>query len=207
MIEKWLSFYTFQLKRDLNDEAQNLLNTLELANEQEGGHIKPDMSIIDINVYNKKNQTKSSGSAMPNRELKSKLLLDSIKTLFLLINKVSRLTGAKSFNLSNSLLEKINMKRVKLDVVFNFFIDSILEIINHFLLLNNALQRVQQEQDQVLDYEPPLNSFVKRIKSNGNNYITLKQSNEIVKQFHSISNILMISITSIKNMWVFFFFI
>ena len=200
LIEKWLSFYTFQLKRDLNDEAQSLLNTLELANEQEGGHIKPDMSIIDINAYNRKNQAKSSGSAVPNRELKSKLLLDSIKTLFLLINKVSRLTGAKSFNTSNSLLEKINMKRVKLDVVFNFFIDSILEIINHFLLLNNAQQRVQQEQDQVLDYEPPLNGFVKRTKSNCNNYITLKQSNEIVKQFHSISNILMISISSIKNM-------
>lgn len=95
-------------------------------------------------------------------------------------------------------LEKINLKHVKLDVVYNYFIESILEIINYFLSLNNNLLLIQQEQEQVLEYEP---MTIKTSKTTSTkNFITLKQSNEIVKQFHSITNILMISITSIKNM-------
>jgi hypothetical protein len=198
LIEKWLGFYTLQLKRDLADEAQHLFNTLEIAHHQER-IIKADLSIIDINLYNKKNQNKNSNTAMtaPTKELKSKLLFDSITSMFLLVNKITRITNTSSSSKPDLFIEKINMKRIKLDVVYNYFIESILEIINYFLSLNNNLLLIQQEQDQVLEYEPIL---TKSTKAATKNFITLKQSNEIVKQFHSITNILMISITSIKKM-------
>lgn len=199
LIEKWLGFYTLQLKRDLTDEAQHLFNTLEIAHHQER-IIKADLSIIDINLYNKKNLTKNSSRAMttPTKELKSKLLFDSITSLFLLVNKITRITSIPSNSKPEMFLEKINLKHVKLDVVYNYFIESILEIINYFLSLNNNLLLIQQEQEQVLEYEP---MTIKTSKTTSTkNFITLKQSNEIVKQFHSITNILMISITSIKNM-------
>lgn len=197
LIEKWLGFYLFQLKHDLNDEWQQLYSTLEVAREQER-IIKADLSIMDINIYNKKNQNQnrnqgSSGGIMtPTKDLKSKLLLDSVTSLFLLINKITRITSIPSNNKPELFLEKINLKRIELDVVYNFFIDAIDEIVNHFLELNNKLLLIQQEQEQVLEYELAPNSK--------KDFITLKQSNEIVKQFHSMTNILMISITSIKNM-------
>lgn len=134
----------------------------------------------------------------PTKELKSKLLFDSITSLFLLVNKITRITSIPSNSKPEMFLEKINLKHVKLDVVYNYFIESILEIINYFLSLNNNLLLIQQEQEQVLEYEP---MTIKTSKTTSTkNFITLKQSNEIVKQFHSITNILMISITSIKNM-------
>ena len=125
LLEKWLDFYAFQLKRDLTNEAQLILNTLEIEQDHER-IVKNDLSIIDINLYNKKHQRKTIGAAYAPKDLKSKLLLDSISSVFLLVNKISLITNA-------------------------------------------------------------------------NNFITLKQSHEIVKQFHSISNILMVLITSIKN--------
>ena len=197
LIEKWLGFYLFQLKHDLHDEVQHLYSTLEVAREQER-IIKADLSIMDINIYNKKNQNQnrnqgSSGGIMtPTKDLKSKLLLDSVTSLFLLINKITRITSIPSNNKPELFLEKINLKRIELDVAYNFFIDAILEIVNHFLELNNHLLLIQQEQEQVLEYELAPNST--------KDFITLKQSNEVVKQFHSMTNILMISITSIKNM-------
>lgn len=199
LIEKWLGLFALQIKRDLYDERELIFNTLEIAHDQER-IVKADLSIIDINLYNKKNQNKNktfpvlTGSS---KESKSKLLLDSINSLFLLINKITRITSSSSATKIEPFLEKINLKRIKLDLVYNYFIESILEMINHFLVLNNTLLSIQQEQEQVLDYEPVSNKKTK--VSSKNHFITLKQSNEIVKQFHSITNVLMISITSIKN--------
>ncbi len=48
-IEKWLDFYTFQLKQDLSDVAEFLFNTLELENDQQR-IIKGDLFIIDMLV-------------------------------------------------------------------------------------------------------------------------------------------------------------
>lgn len=199
IIERWLRFYSLQLRRDLNDEAQSLFNTLEIDQYQDRA-VKADLSIIDKNVYNKKINSNKSQSA-PNsfvatRELKSKMLLDSITSLFLLVNKITRLTS--SIVKPDFFLEKITIKRIKLDVVYNFYIKSLIEIVNHFLQLNNDLFQIQQEQEKFLDFELAL--IKNSTNTKPNNFISLKQSNEIVKQFHSISNALMISITSIKNM-------
>ncbi len=109
LLEKWLGFYTFQLKRDLNDEAQYLINTLELAQDQER-IVQSDISIIDINIYNKKNKNSeavgsfAATNSLQNKELKSKLLFDSIKTLFLLINKISRLKKKTASSLGKYIL-------------------------------------------------------------------------------------------------------
>jgi len=48
-IEKWLDFYTFQLKQDLSDVAEFLFSTLELENDQER-IIKGDLFIIDMKL-------------------------------------------------------------------------------------------------------------------------------------------------------------
>ena len=68
------------------------------------------------------------------------------------------------------------------------FIESVLEMINHFLL-------VPQEQEKFVDYELP-----KRKNEASKDLITLRQSNETVKQFHSISSVLMATIASLKIM-------
>ena len=54
-------------------------------------------------------------------------------------------------------------------------------MINHFLL-------VPQEQEKFVDYELP-----KRKNEASKDLITLRQSNETVKQFHSISSALMMT--------------
>jgi len=48
-IEKWLDFYTFQLKQGLSYVAQFLFNTLELENDQER-IVKDDQFIIDMKL-------------------------------------------------------------------------------------------------------------------------------------------------------------
>ncbi len=194
LIEKWLDFYAFQLKQDLSDVAQFLFNTLEVENDQER-IVKGDLSIIDMKLRQSKTAggevSAAPGTSTSSRELKSKLLLDSLASLFLLVNKISRVTGSGKHDM---LLETISVRRIKLDMVFNYFIESILEMINHFLLVNNTLLLVQQEQEKLLDYELP-----KRNNEACKDFITLRQSNEIVKQFHSISSVLMVAITSIKS--------
>jgi len=54
-------------------------------------------------------------------------------------------------------------------------------MINHFLL-------VQQEQEKFVDYELP-----KRKNEASKDLITLRQSNETVKELHSISSALMMT--------------
>ena len=142
LLEKWLDFYAFQLKRDLTNEAQLILNTLEIEQDHER-IVKNDLSIIDINLYNKKHQRKTIGAAYAPKDLKSKLLLDSISSVFLLVNKISRITNVpvtiSNNNKSDLFLEKINIKRINLDVAFKFLIKSISEMIDHFLVLNENL--------------------------------------------------------------------
>jgi hypothetical protein len=68
------------------------------------------------------------------------------------------------------------------------FIESVLKMINHFLL-------VQQEQEKFLDYE-----LAKRKYEASKDLITLRHSNETVKQFHSILSVLMVTIASLAIM-------
>ncbi len=199
LLEKWLDFYAFQLKRDLSEMGQFLFNTLEVENDQER-IVKGDLSIIDMNLRQRKTTSGgvlvAPGLGNSSRELKSKLLLDSLTSLFLLVNKISRVMGPGK---PDMLLETINLGRIKIDIVFNYFIESVLEIINHFLIVNNTLLLMQQEQEKMLEYEPPV-AVGKKNNQAVKDFITLKQSNEIVKQFHSISSVLMVAITSLKTM-------
>ena len=210
LIEKWLKFYTYQLKIDLSDEVQIVLNKLDSA-QQKNQMIKTTMSIIDASQAVKTKERNSNSSSEPGKKINSKQILDSIKMLLLLVNKISRISqptqksSATGSSLSNNtktrqFLDKINMKRVKLDVVFNHLFVSIQEIINHFIYLNQVMMEVQQEQESMIISDPVIKMLSKKSKLNGNDYVTLKQSNEIVKQFHSIADTLMILVTSIKDM-------
>lgn len=85
-------------------------------------------------------------------------------------------------------------------------------IVDHFLYLNNLLLTLQKSQKFYQQEEALMSN------KNGNimatllededgvsaaasaNFITLKQSNRVLKQFHSLTSTLMILVTSIKNL-------
>jgi hypothetical protein len=184
LIEKWLDFYTFQLKKDINDETKMNLT-------------KVDNFVLSENNYNNLLYKKYPNDSSKSSNLKSKLLFDSIKTFLLLVNKSSRLGPIG--NIANANL--INVKRIKLDAVLNNLIDSIDSMINYFLILNHLISRVKQETDD--DQDQQMQEF--KFENNASNkYLLnvtwLKQSEEIDKQFFSVSNTLMILVTSIKDM-------
>jgi hypothetical protein len=187
LIEKWLDFYTFQLKMDLIDETQYVLSTIE--NEdifyQQSNMIKSELSIIE-------NIKQDSQNKIVKKKLKSKLLFNSIKTILLLINKLNRLS------LNTTIEPNVKINKLRLNLIFNNLVASMSQIINHIFCLNNYLFRIQQEQATIThDYDSTnLNLLSKKPNTN---YISLKQSNEIVKQFHSLSNTLFLLITSIKT--------
>lgn len=215
LIEKWLDFYVFQLKRDLEIETQNLLIHIESVVLNDNEQIKADMSIIDPNAL------KAKRSAVDcKKKLKSKSLLDSVRTILLLINKTTRIINTSMSDAKASentklifLKENLSMKSIKLDFVLNSLLDSLQEVITHFMKLNNDLLRWQQTQklcQQQLQQSKSTDFFLnshKKINVNfltnslqNSNFITLKQSNEIVKEFHTISNTIMILITSVNNL-------
>jgi hypothetical protein len=114
----------------------------------------------------------------------------------------------------NLLYEQINIKKLNLKAVFSSLIDAMSEMINHFLYLNNISMRFQQEiqmfqQEQTIKSESfftitdnmssTLAAASRKTSARNSNFLTLKQTNEIVKQFYTISNTLMILITSIKD--------
>jgi len=184
LIEKWLDFYTFQLKKDINDETK--MNVT-----------KVDNFVLSENNYNNLLYKTYPSDSSKSSNLKSKLLFDSIKTFLLLVNKTSRL-GPIS-NMANANL--INVKRIKLDALLNNLIDSIDSMINYFLILNHLISRVKQETEDGQDQQMQELKF----ENNANNkhllnVTWLKQSEEIDKQFFSVSNTLMILVTSIKDM-------
>jgi hypothetical protein len=226
LIEKWLDFYAFQLRRDLSNETQSILSLIRNGNltHDQSQHINPNMSIMDVNTLNAKLNRNSRQNNTDARKLKSKNLLDSINTLLLLLNKTSRITStivaaSKSSPQDDQkskltlLNDQINMRKLNLKSVTNSLIASMSEIISHFLYLNNISVQYQQELKQHLQQQQDgqnrneqqnifeKSSFIIK-KSNKtmdqNSYLTLKQTNEVVKQFHSISNTLMVIITSIK---------
>ncbi len=227
LIEKWLDFYVFQLKRDLTDESRSILNLLKVANlnEDPSQLSSINMSIIDVNTLSNR-LTGSSSSNQAKRKMKSKVLFESIHTQLLLLNKTTRLAYNFVSNNPNSkqtahnsaaskislLYEQINIKKLNLKVVFSSLVDSMSEIISHFLYLNNISMRFQHEmhtfqQEQTTlksesfftVSEMNMNSTNKKSNSRNANFLTLKQTNETVKQFYNIANTLMILITSIKD--------
>ncbi len=134
---------------------------------------------------------------MKKKAMKSKILFNSIKTLLLLLNKISRLSIAPSATMT--------ITRLNLDMIFNSLIGSMSQIINHILFLNNSLSRMQQEQSAMMSESeassnnPYFNNAFKKQIPVGPNYISLKRSNEVVKQFHSLANTLMILVTSFSK--------
>ena len=204
LIETWLDFYTKQLKRDLLDESRAFLSALELAEEQQR-IIKSDLSLINLNACNKYSQARSP---IEIKKLNSKILFESIKTLLLLVNKLSRLSKLPADNKQKSvepvfsLPDQVGIKKVKLTITLSLFVDSMTAIINYLHELNYHTMRVQQEQQQ---FYPDMETFSvsnlpvangKPLNDGKKNFITLKQSSEIIKQFHSLSNSLMILVTS-----------
>lgn len=221
LIEKWLDFYVFQLKRDLFDEAQYVLSLLDSA-EMENKQVKNNITILDTTSLGKNEDTNENRASTSNnqnkKKLKSKLLFDSIKVLLLLINKITRFWVSHGATVSKTksitLAETISMKRIKLDIVFDYLIESMSQIISYFLNLNSILSRLQIEQQNMRTEMLIENSHYTTTSNNistfhlsasktdttkANNFITLKQSNEIVKEFHSISNTIVILVTSIKE--------
>jgi hypothetical protein len=190
LIEKWLDFYAFQLKKDINDEIKNNMTKMDnfffLLNND--------------NNYNSPLYKAYQNDASKSPTLKSKQLFDSIKTFLLLVNKISRLSP-----ISNSIGSNlIKTKRIKQDLVLNHLIDSIDSMINYFLILNNLISRVKQEcEDQQMDeakYENNSTITQTNERFSSLNVTWLKHSDEIDKQFFSVSNTLMILVTSIKDM-------
>ena len=187
LIEKWLDFYVFQLKQDINDEIRLVLTQIDNY----------------FLVNNETNQNQNALSKPDKRPaLKSKLLFDSIKTFVLLVNKATRL-GCIGSN-----ADLVNMKRVKLDLVFGYLIDAIGQIIKYFFTLNNLMTRIKQEaqdtQDQLMHEQITLKLTNTTIQTldyvSSMNLSWLKHSGEIDKQFYLVSNTLMILITSIKDL-------
>ncbi|CAF0748696.1 unnamed protein product [Brachionus calyciflorus] len=208
LIEKWLDFYVYQLKRDIEDEAQSLINHAESIAVNDDQQIKPDMSIINPNSLKFKRSTADDTK----KKLKSKSLLDSIKMLLLLINKTTRLINTSKPSENKKVIffqEKLSIKKIDMDCVLTSLLNSLQHIINHFLSLNDALLSLQQEQKLYHPISKNNDFFLnscKKISSNfltnnskDSNFITLRQSNEIVKEFHSISNLIMILITSVND--------
>lgn len=198
----------------MNNETQELLSKFEFYDLEQQQSIRPDLTIIDTNVY--RNKAKQTDEAVK-KFLKSKLLFDSIKMFLLLINKINRISAAQkqqpatAANTSTTIVKILNVKNIRLDVVFSILLQSMTLIINHLFSLNNILLRAKREQEQLLENfdsssyasNKSLITTNSLIKLNGpvdDNYIKLKESNETVKQFHSLSSTIMILITSIKDM-------
>jgi hypothetical protein len=92
LVEKWLEFYKYQLKRDLSEEREAVLNRIGTNETQV---LKASMSILD----NGAGATGNNGSSVCNpsrKSLKSKTLFDSIRMLLLLMNKTNRLLNELS---------------------------------------------------------------------------------------------------------------
>ncbi len=216
----------FQLKRDLTEEARSILNLLKVANinEDPGQLSNINMSLVDVNTLSNK-LTGTSSSSQAKRKMKSKILFESIHSQLLLLNKTTRLAYNFVSSIPNSkqsgqnsaaskinlLYEQINIRKLNLKMVFSCLVDSMSEIINHFLYLNNISIRFQQEiqifqqeqttlrNESIFSIGESINLTSKKNSTKGANFLTLKQTNEIVKQFFTISNTLMILITSIRD--------
>lgn len=112
------------------------------------------------------------------------------------------------------------MKKFKLDMIFDSLNDAIMSIVEHFLYLNNLLLTFQKDQklfQQEYQQQQQLQSSIYSKKggfevglfdtdadddmiSSSANFITLKQSNEVLKEFHSLTSTLVVLVTSIKNL-------
>lgn len=109
-------------------------------------------------------------------------------------------------NPSVKLAEHMSMKQFQLDYLFESLNGSIMLIVDHFLYLNNMLLTLQKghklnDQD-VYSMTKKINFMASLFddESDQTNFITLKQSNRVLKQFHSLTTTLMILITSIKDL-------
>lgn len=218
LLEIWFDFYTKQLKRDLIDESQTIMNAMEIAEEQQR-IVKADLSLINLNKCNRYSGG-SNRHVFENKQLNSKILFDSLKTFLVLINKFSRLANKRDSAASDrkslpasliQSLEHISIKKLKLNITLSLFVEAILAIIEYIGELNNQIVRVQQEQ-----YFPDTDTasvsscatfeardqqqqqLTKRVRKSGQNFITLKQSNDIIRQFHTLSSTFMIMISSIQ---------
>ena len=108
LVEKWLEFYKYQLKRDLLEEHDSILTRIE--NEDERGQaVKASMSILDTNGGVTQNaDTDQNGFSlfgMSRKNLKSKTLFDSIRMLILVINKTSRILNESSPPVSSVIIK------------------------------------------------------------------------------------------------------
>ena len=117
LVEKWLEFYKYQLKRDLSEEREAVLNRIGTNETQV---LKASMSILD----NGGGVTGNNGSSVcnPNRKsLKSKTLFDSIRMLLLLMNKTNRLLNELS-------PAQISVMRILVHYLFMSEINIILDL-------------------------------------------------------------------------------
>lgn len=104
-------------------------------------------------------------------------------------------------NPSVKLAEQMNMKKFALESMFSSLNESIMLIVDHFLYLNNLLLTFQKDFKQK-EYQRNgmLALFDDGEAMSSANFITLKQSNQVLKQFHSLNTTLMVLVTSIKNL-------
>lgn len=109
-------------------------------------------------------------------------------------------------NASVKLAELMSMKKFKLDSVFDSLNGSIMLIVDHFLYLNNLLltyqkdQKLHQQEEAMIIKRKAIAGLFQDQTEQDNNFITLKESNRVFKQFHSLTSTLMILVTSIKNL-------
>jgi hypothetical protein len=211
LIEKWLEFYNFQLSVDLSDERMFILNKIDQAEIQQQ-FIKPDLSIIGSANDASEQPSEESNVTLNRKKLKSKILFDSIKIFLLLLNKINRSKSADEDSNKQTIekgtcLENIKLTNNQLKSIIDFFISSVSQIIEFFLATNNLILEVRQEQQwqqQQEDLGDISSTLLFPKTSSAQNamhkrFILLKQSNEVVKQFHSLSSSLLILITSIKQ--------
>lgn len=209
LVEKWLNFYAIQLRDDLSIQSDLLIRKAESQIYIEDKKIKPNMSIINPIEFKSK---KSLQVVDSKKKFKSKPILESISMLLLLLNKSSRLVN--KFLCENKkcddekvsfFQENLNVQNFDLDIILNSLTTSILEIINHLSYLNKALTQLEQEQIGLQEFKIQdksnllLSPFKKNNDDSESNFITLKQSNQVVKELHSIANTLMILIVSISD--------
>lgn len=110
------------------------------------------------------------------------------------------------------LADQMSMKRFRLDSVFDSLNASIMLIVDHFLYLNNLLLTLQKsqkfcQQEEALMTNKSGNIMATLLEDEDGvsaatsvNFITLKQSNRVLKQFHSLTSTLVVLVTSIKNL-------
>lgn len=123
LVEKWLEFYKYQLKRDLLEEHDSILTRIE--NEDERGQaVKASMSILDTNGGMTQNaDTDQNGLSlfgMSRKNLKSKTLFDSIRMLILVMNKTGRILNESSPPVSSVIITFFKLNRIDL-----YFMDFI----------------------------------------------------------------------------------